>query len=164
MDLDYLLRDKIRQNDNGATTQSPYTPYLKKWVKLFLKDKEFNGFYCVAIIEIGKNFLIFMDEKGKIGMINISAVASVSEADTSKYKRLPELFNVQSKDVNMSSELFIGKVCDVKLRQEAWNFTKPGGIYGACIVSVTDDEVILKEQNEKLCTIMLSNVLFVKEW
>lgn len=165
VDLDYLLRDKLRQSDSKATAQSPYTAYLKKWVKLFLNDKEFNGFYCVAIIEIGNNFLIFMDEKGKMGMLNISAITSVSEADTSKYKELPELFNVQSEKNNVSSELFIGKACDVKLRQEAplLNFTKPGGIYNAHIVSITDNEIILKEQNEKLCTITLSNVLFIKE-
>ena len=52
VDLDYLLRNKTKESSIKSEQQeiSPYTQYVGKWVKVFLKDKEFNGFYCIAII------------------------------------------------------------------------------------------------------------------
>lgn len=38
-------------------------PMLENGYKVFLKDREFNGFYCVALIAIQNTQLLFMDDK-----------------------------------------------------------------------------------------------------
>lgn len=165
VDLDYLLRDKIRDHNAKPMTLSPYTQYLKKWVKLFLNDKEFNGFYCIAIIEIGKDFLAFIDDKGKVGLLNVSTIASISEADTHKYKELPRLSNVPSEILENLPECFDGKLCTIRLRQENgfFNFKKPGAIPYAHISAITDSHITACDQTRKMCTVIPTDVLFIME-
>lgn len=162
VDLDYLLRDKLREHNAKPITQSPYTQYLKKWVKLFLNDKEFHGFYCIAIIEIGKDFLVLVDDKGKVGLLNISTIASISEADTRKYKELPQLPNVPSEILKTLPECFNGKLCTIRLRQEK-GFANQGAIPYVYINAITDSQITASEQNGKTCTVIPSDVLFIKE-
>ncbi len=162
VDLDYLLRDKLREHNAKPTTQSPYTQYLKKWVKLFLNDKEFHGFYCIAIIEIGKDFLAFIDDKGKVGMLNISAIASISEADTRKYKALPKLSSAPLEILKTLPECFNGKLCTIRLRQEQ-GFANQRAIPCAHIDAITDSQITASDQNGKKCTVIPSDVLFIME-
>lgn len=166
VNLDYLLRDKLRDHNTKPVTQSPYAQYLKKWVKLFLNDKEFHGFYCIAIIEIGKDFLAFIDDKGKVGMLNISTIASVSEANTRKYKELPNLSNTPTEILETLPECFDGKLCTIRLRQEisgSHNFTKLGAISYVHINVVTDRQITVSDQHQKTCTVIPSDVLFIME-
>ncbi len=164
VDLDYLLRDKLQEHNSKSITPSPYAQYLQKWVKLFLNDKEFHGFYCVAITEIGKDFLAFIDDKGKVGLLNISAITSVSEADTRKCKALPKLSNAPSEILKTLPKCFDGKLCTIRLRQEkGFGFTKQGAIPYVHINAITDSQITASEQNGKMCTVIPSDVLFIKE-
>lgn len=164
VDLDYLLRDKLQEHNTKPITQSPYIQYLQKWVKLYLNDKEFHGFYCIAIIEIGKDFLAFIDDKGKVGLLNITCIVSISEADTHKYKTLPQLSNAPSEILETLPKCFDGKLCTIRLRQEkGFGFTKQGALTCVRINAITDNQITASEQNEKMCTVIPSDVLFIKE-
>lgn len=162
VDLDYLLRDKLREHNAEPITQSPYIQYLKKWVKLYLNDKEFNGFYCIAIIEIGKDFLAFIDDKGKVGLLNIICITSISEADTHKYKALPKLSDAPSEILKTLPKCFDRKLCTIRLRQEA-GFTKQGALSSVHINAITGNQITASEQNGKMCTVIPSDVLYIKE-
>ena len=158
VDLDYLLRDKHRDYNAG----SPYAQYLQKWVKIFLRDGEFHGFYCVAIIEIGKEFLVFLDDKGKAGLLNISAIASISEADSRKYRELPELSNVPSEILKTLPECFGGKVCTIRFRREKGG-AKQSAIPGVHIDAITDSRVTARGRDGETYTVYTLDVLFIKE-
>ena len=76
VNLDYLLRD-IKEKHNEENKQeevSLYASYVGKWLQVFLKDREFNGFYCVALIAIQNTQLLFMDDKGKSILLDISSI------------------------------------------------------------------------------------------
>lgn len=91
-DLDYLLRNKApKTNVKQAASASICTPYLGKWVKIFFNDQKFQGLYCIAAVAEEENFLLFIDAKGKRGLLNISAISSIMDADKEKYKKLPKL-------------------------------------------------------------------------
>lgn len=99
-DLDYLLRDKAKKmNVEQIGSTSVCAPYLGKWVKVFLNDREFNGLYCIAIVAEVKSFLLFIGDKGKRGLLNISAISSITDADKEKYKELPK---IPSEDVPLN--------------------------------------------------------------
>lgn len=164
VDLDYLLRDKLQDHNAKPTTPTPYTQYLQKWGKIFLDDREFHGFYCVAIIEIGKDFLAFLDDNGKVGLLNVSAITSVSEADTRKYKAFPKLSNAPSEILKTLPKCFDGKLCTIRLRQEKGiGFTTQGALTCVHINAITDSQITASDQNGKMCTVLPSDVLFIKE-
>lgn len=162
VDLDYLLRDKSRDHTAKSISQSPYTQYLKRWVKLFLNDKEFHGFYCVAIIEIGKDFLVFIDDKGKVGLLNISTITLISEADIRKYKELPPLSDTPTEILSSLPECFDGKLCTIRLRQEKGSI-KRVAIASVHINSISDAQITASDQNGNMCTVNLSDILFIME-
>lgn len=166
VDLDYLLRDKREDHKARPTRKSPYAQYLRKWVKLFLKDKEFHGLYCIAILEIGEDFLGFIDDKGKMGLINASAIASISEADTEQYKALPELSTASSEMLKTLPDCFAGKLCTIRLRQiigGSFHFTKPGAMAYVQINTISDSQITVRDQNGKICTVLPSDVLLIME-
>lgn len=69
VDLDYLMRDKTATAEDCSVQReiSSYESYVGKWVRIFLKDREFNGLHCVALVSIQKSYLIIMNDKGKLG-------------------------------------------------------------------------------------------------
>lgn len=161
--LDYLLRDKSDTPEEGSNKEeiSPYTPYIGKWAQIFLWDKEFQGFYCIAILEIRKSWLIFMDDKGKLGLLNEASVRSMSDlADKKRPKKLPDLSCQE--DLNNLESCFSGKKFAIKLTQDR-GFTKPGGFWSVTVESTSDDAVTVCDKKGCKHTVRWSDVLFMKE-
>lgn len=162
--LDYLLRDKSATPEEGSNQEetSLYTPYIGKWVQVFLRDKEFQGFYCIAILEIRKSWLIFMDNKGKWGLMNEASVRSMSNlADNKMPKKLPDL-SCQGELSNLDS-CFSEKKFAIKLTQDRTGFTKPGGFWSVTVESTSDDAVTVCDKKGCKHTVKWSDVLFMKE-
>lgn len=161
--LDYLLRDKsaTTEEENNQEETSLYTPYIGKWVQVFLRDKEFQGFYCIAILGICKFWLIFMDDKGKLGLLNEASVRSMSDlADNKKPKKLPDLSC--QKDLSDIDNCFSGKKFVIKLTQDR-GFTKPGDFWSVMVESTSDDAVTVCDKKGCKHTVRWSDVLFMKE-
>lgn len=168
--LDYLLRDKSDTLGVGSDQEetSPYTPYVGKWVQIFLRDNEFQGFYCIAILGIRKSWLIFMDDKGKLGLLNEASVRSMSDlADNKKPKKLPDLSCQE--DSNNFDSCFSGKKFVIKLTQDSFislfgtGFTKPGGFWSVTVESASDDAVTVCDKKGCKHTVRWTDVLFMKE-
>lgn len=162
--LDYLLRDQklISQEEITEAKHSPYISYVGKWVQVFLNDREFNGFYCVALICIQKSFFIFMDEKRKLILIEQSSIRSISEFEksTSKLPTIPKQETVAYIDA-----YFLKKKCDLKLKQEnpIWGYNKPGGFYSILFENISDNIITIQDVNGNRQSIKLADVLFIKE-
>ena len=169
VNLDYLLRDKTIEIDTkiGDAKEFIDIPYVGRWVKIFLKDKEFNGFYRIALIDIRKSNLMFMDDKGKKGLLDLSSVVSISDADIYKNKKqLEKLPPIQDQELSSEHNLlnyFIEKSCNIKLKQEQMGFTKPGGFYAVNIKSITDETITVLDVHGSRSTLKLSDILFIKE-
>jgi transcriptional regulator with XRE-family HTH domain len=60
VNLDYLLRDinDTPHEDKMQEHLFSFGSYIGKWLQIFLKDKEFNGFYCVGLISIQNTQLL----------------------------------------------------------------------------------------------------------
>ena len=86
VNLDYLLRDmnEVHNAYDKQEQTSPYAPYIGKWLQVFLKDKEFNGFYCVGLIAIQNTQLLLMDDRGKSILVDTSSVNSISNFTNEK--------------------------------------------------------------------------------
>lgn len=169
VDLDYLLRDKIKENSikSERQTTSIYAQYIGKWVKVFLKDKEFNGFYCIAIIAIRNSYMLFMNDKGKQGLLDMTTITSMSVYDDHKHKKKLEKFKTIPKQ-EISDDLlnhFMGKSCDVKLKQAQpfLSFTKPGGFYAVSLICILDNGITVLDTKGEQHTIKLTDILFIKE-
>lgn len=170
VNLDFLLRDKsdtLQEKIEQEETVS-YMPYVGKWVQVFLNDKEFQGFYCIALIAIWKSYLFFMDDKGKHGLLNEVAVRSISEFSNGK-KPKREFPNPSCREEVCNTNYFLGKKCEIRLRQEGFisllgtGFVKPGGFYSATIESISHDAVNVLDQHDCKHTVKLADVLFIKE-
>ena len=115
VDLDYLLRNKTKESSIKSEQQeiSPYTQYVGKWVKVFLKDKEFNGFYCIAIIAIKNSYMLFMDDKGKQGLLDMTTITSISGYNDHKHKKqLEKLPSIPRLELNGDLlNYFMEKLC-----------------------------------------------------
>lgn len=168
VDLDYLMRDKITTKEDHSVQReiSPYESYVGKWVQVFLKDREFNGFYCVALVTIQNSNLVIMNDKGKLGLIDGYSVSTISDfADKKKRMKLPPIPNKES--IEDISNYLVGKKCDVRLKQNnlLWGlgFNKPGGFYSVTIESISNDEVSAYDLNKCMHTARLSDILYIKE-
>lgn len=163
-DLDYLLRDKTRNFKMEQTSLvSNYTPYLKQWVKIFLNDREFHGFHCIAVVsEIG-NYLLFIDNKGKKGLLNLSAISSIGDADTKKYKALPKIPSVNS-DLNLTN-YFADVKCNLRKRQQhPFSVTKPTGFYSAAVNEINEEKIAVQDTAQnKTYTIAANELLYIIE-
>lgn len=78
----------------------------------FLKDREFNGLYCVALVSIQKSYLIIMNDKDKLGFIDGYSVSTISDfVDKKKQMKLPPIPSKESiKDIG---NYLVGKRCDL---------------------------------------------------
>lgn len=166
VNLDYLLRDmnEVHNADNKQKQPSPYAPYIGKWLQVFLKDKEFNGFYCVGLIAIQNTQLLLMDDNGKHILMDISSVNSISNFTNEKQiKKLPAL--PSNENITDVSYYFINKKCDVKFKQEhpLLGFNKPGGFYSVLVMSISDEIVTVHDIKDRKHTFKMSDVLFIKE-
>lgn len=162
VDLDYLMRDKITEEHSVQREISPYESYVGKWVRVFLKDREFNGFYCVALVTIQNSELVIMNDKGKLELIDGYSVSSISDfADKKKQMKLPSIPSKES--IEDISNYFAGKKCDVRLKQAGVGFNKPGGFYSVIVESISNDKVIVNDLNECKHTARLSDILYIKE-
>ena len=103
VDLDYLMRDKTATAEDCSVQReiSSYESYVGKWVRIFLKDREFNGLHCVALVSIQKSYLIIMNDKGKLGFIDGYSVSTISDfVDKKKQMKLPPIPSKESiKDI-----------------------------------------------------------------
>ena len=97
-----------------------------------------------------------------MGLLNISAIASISEADTRKYKVLPKLSSAPLEILKTLPECFNGKLCTIRLRQEKGSANQ-GAIPYVHIDAITDSQITASDQNGKMCTVIPSDVLFIME-
>lgn len=168
VDLDYLMRDKTATAEDCSVQReiSSYESYVGKWVRIFLKDREFNGLHCVALVSIQKSYLIIMNDKGKLGFIDGYSVSTISDfVDKKKQMKLPPIPSKESiKDIG---NYLVGKRCDVRLKQNnlllGLGFNKPGGFYSVTIENISNVEVIACDLNKCKYTSRLSDVLYIKE-
>jgi len=166
VNLDYLLRD-ISDTPHKAQKQertSSYTPYIGKWLQVFLKDKEYNGFYRVGLIAVQATKLLFMDDKGRAVLIDMTSVRTISElTDEKQTRKLPEVSAGEA--ISNVRDHFIGKKCDIKLKQEQplFGFNKPGGFYSVLVAGISDEAVIAQDMKGNKHIIKMSEVLFFKE-
>ncbi len=166
VDLDYLMRDKTATAEDCSVQReiSSYESYVGKWVRIFLKDREFNGLHCVALVSIQKSYLIIMNDKGKLGFINGYSVSTIS--DFVDKKKQMKLLPIPSKEsIGDIRNYLVGKKCDVRLKQNnlLLGFNKPGGFYSVIIESISNDAVIVYDLNECKHTSRLSDVLYIRE-
>lgn len=161
-DLDYLLRDRLTESARESKVPSPFIPYLKTWVKIYLKDREFHGFYCVAIIEAGEEFLAFVDDRNSMGLLNSACIASITEADTHAYKALPNLADVPGDVLQTLPACFDGKLCTVRLRQEPGS-SKQRALPGAYVTAIDANQITVCAQDGRRSTVFLSDVLYIQE-
>ena len=127
-----------------------------------MKDREFNGLHCVALVSIQKSYLIIMNDKGKLGFIDGYSVSAISDfAD--KKKQLKLLPIPSKKSIGDIRNYLVGKKCDVRLKQNNLRFNKPGGFYSVIIESISNDEVIVYDLNKCKHTSGLSDVLYIRE-
>ena len=164
--LDYLLRDisDAPHEDQEQEQESLYAPYIGRWLQVFLKDKEFNGFYCVGLIAIQNTQLLLMDDQRKAVFIDTTSVRAISElADEKQTKRLPII--PAGETMPRVRDYLIGKKCDIKLRQDhpLLGFNKPGGFYSVWIASLSDEAVIAQDMQGNKHMIKMSDILFIKE-
>ena len=166
VNLDYLLRD-IKEKHNEENKQeevSLYASYVGKWLQVFLKDREFNGFYCVALIAIQNTQLLFMDNKGKSILLDISSISTIS--DFCKKKRTEKLPTIPTcETITDFKNYFLNKKCAIKLKQEQalLAFNKPGGFYSVWVRSISDESIIVDDMANRKCIIKTTDVLFIKE-
>ena len=166
VNLDYLLRD-IKEKHNEENKQeevSLYASYVGKWLQVFLKDREFNGFYCVALIAIQNTQLLFMDDKGKSILLDISSISTIS--DFYKKKRNETLpTSPTCETIPDFKNYFLNKKCDIKLKQEQalLAFNKPEGFYSVWVRSISDKSIIVDDMANRKCIIKTTDVLFIKE-
>ena len=65
------------------------------------------------------------------------------------------------------SNYFVGKKCDVRLKQDnlllGIGFNKPGGFYSVIVESISNDKVIVNDSHKCKHTARLSDILYIKE-
>ena len=156
--LDSLLRD-TDSKPAPKTAGFSYANYIGKWVQLFLKDREFHGFYRVAIVAISQPLLLFMDDKGQYGLLQENSIRSISCLPVEQTP-LPPIPKRREK----ISDFLIGKTCEVRLKQEEpFSYAKPGDFYPATLYSIADGVIAFHDAHSSRSTVMLSDVLFIKE-
>jgi transcriptional regulator with XRE-family HTH domain len=174
---DFLLFDNIDKyaapilNENDKQIEKPtennnlYRNFLGKWVKIFFNDKEFQGFYQIAVIAINNEYILFKNIKGKKGILTIENIQSISEADiykkTKDHKKIPEIVLEDAYDNNNLLKTFIGNHCQVHFTCKSL-FTFPQGIYDATVNTVTEDNILV-EYNDKTSVIMTKQLLTLIE-
>lgn len=162
-DLDYLLRDKAKKmNVEQIGSTSVCAPYLGKWVKVFLNDREFNGLYCIAIVAEVKSFLLFIGDKGKRGLLNISAISSITDADKEKYKELPK---IPSEDVPLNlADYFTNMKCNLKKRQQLpFSVVKPISLCSVTIDEINAEKIVVHDKKSKTYTVAATEMLYIME-
>ena len=168
VDLDYLLRDKSlkAQDYNTQKGISFSESYIGKWVRIFLKDQEFQGFHCVTLVAMYNSFLIIMDDKGKLGMIDGDSVNTIMDfANEKKIMKLPAIPDRETvKDI---CSYLVNRKCDVRLKQDnsvlGLGFKKPGGFYSVTVESISNDEIIVHDLDKRKQAARLSDILYIKE-
>lgn len=162
-DLDYLLRDKAQKmNVEQIGSTSVCAPYLGKWVKIFLNDREFQGLYCIAIVAEVENFLLFIGDKGKRGLLNISAISSITDADKEKYKELPK---IPSEDVTLNlADYFTDMKCNLKKRQQLpFSVVKPISFCSVTIDEINTEKIVVHDKKGKTYTVAATEMLYIME-
>ena len=166
VNLDYLLRDmnEVHNAYDKQEQTSPYAPYIGKWLQVFLKDKEFNGFYCVGLIAIQNTQLLLMDDRGKSILVDTSSVNSIS--NFTNEKQIEKLQAIPSNEtITVVGYYFIKKKCDIKFKQEhpLLGCNKPGGFYSVLVMSISDEIITVHDVKNRRLTFKMSDVLFMKE-
>lgn len=166
VNLDYLLRDVSGppHEDKKQEPASSYSPYIGKWLQVFLKDREFNGFYRVGLIAVQKTQLLFADDQCRAVLIDGTSVCTVSElTDEKQIKKLPLIPGAET--VPNVRDYFTDKKCDIKLKQEQplFGFNKPGGFYSVLVAGISDEAVIAQDAKGNKHMIKMSDVLFIRE-
>lgn len=163
---DCLLRDTTNTNSNEKKAEQtfPYTQYIGKWAQVFLKDKEFNGFYCIALVAIRDSQLLFVDDKCKAILITASSISTISNFTMKKQmKKLPPIPDGET--IADAGNYFINRKCDIKMKQEhpLFGFNKPGGIYSVLVDCISADAVTAHNLDGGSHTVKMADVLFIKE-
>jgi transcriptional regulator with XRE-family HTH domain len=137
---------------NGSSHKNWIKPYLGRWVKIFLDDKIFQGFYQVFVKAMNEEYLLIEDSDGLVGLISFDKIESISDADIyrnqNKLAKLPRLTSqVVSEDWNPINE-FIGCECMIHLVCNSI-FSMPQGYYNAIIEDSTTENVLIRRKQEK---------------
>jgi len=162
--LDYLMRDTIVDGNNSMHGESKniYKIFVGKLVNIFLKDKEFQGLYQVAVTAVNDRYVLF-EEKSKMGVLKIFDIKSISDTDADKRKleKMQPIITKEMLDDDNPYQQFVGKCCNIRLKCNTL-FTTAQGFYHAEISSVTEDGIIVA-QKEKMSAIKISDVLMIIE-
>lgn len=133
-------------------------------MQVFLKDKEFNGFYCIALVAIQDSQLLFVDDKCKAILIAATSISTISNFTKEKQmKKLPPIPDGET--IADVGDCFINRTCDIKMKQEhpLFGFNKPGGFYSVLIDCISADAATAHNLDGGSHTIKMADVLFIKE-
>lgn len=166
VNLDDLLRDTRDPPHEAKKPEQAfsYTPYIGKWLQVFLRDKAFHGFYRVGLIAVQNTRLLLMDDKRKAIFVDTASVRTISTlTDEKQIKKLPII--PAGETVSDIRDYFIGKKCDIKLKQAQplFGFNKPGGFYSVLVTKLSDAVVTAQDTKGDPHMIMLSDILFIRE-
>ncbi|WP_160686655.1 helix-turn-helix transcriptional regulator [Clostridium sp. C2-6-12] len=172
---DYILNDEITNSNSTLTTQNidytssidnitynTYKDFIGRWVKILLDDRAYGGLYQVAIHAVKKDFIIFEDTKGKIGIVRIDKIASISDSyiyDKAN-KKIPPI-TLNDKSVQQSLKYFEGKHCQLHLVCKSL-LSHPQGYFDALVEKLSDDEILINI-NQKKSMIRLEKLLVMVE-
>lgn len=145
VDLDYLLRDEIenRAVPNQSIAGNPYLGFLGQWVTLSLYEKDISAIKLAAIKAMNDDYIVF-ERGGKIGIMGISNIKTISKAMISEKKaeKLPAISTFELNNTDNPYGLIKGKPCTIKLKQgNNTIFSNAAAFIGAKIVGITDENL-----------------------
>ena len=129
-----------------------YKQFVGKWVKIFLDEQSFGGFYQVAIIAMDEKFLLFQNTDSTIGIVTVKNIKTITEADIYRRKKNPDdipkiTLKTVPEDYNMLN-YFVVRNCKIHLECKSL-FRSPGGFYNAVISDVSEDSILVTYKNQK---------------
>lgn len=167
---DLKLDDKKSKSDTDNIDERKetvwYEQFLGKWVKVFLDDESFGGFYEIAIIAIDQEYLMFHNTKDQLGIVSIRNIKSISEADIySRRKKAEDIPTISLRtfpDGYNMLQYFVGKQCKIHLECKSL-FRSPGSFYKSEISDITEDSILITYKKQK-SVIKKNRILAIIEW
>ena len=161
-----VINEKSNEIDKEKKEHDWYKHFLGKWVKIFLDDQSFGGFYQIAIIAIDETFLLFQNTDSSIGIVTVRNIKTITEADIYRRKKnqddIPKIsLKTVPEGYNML-KYFIGRKCKIHLECKSL-FRSPGGFYNAVISDVSEDSILVTYKNQK-SVIKTDRLLTLMEW
>lgn len=106
--------------------------------------------------------LLFVDDKRKAILVEVSSVNSISNFTKAKRKFPPIPDGRTIVDVG---GYLTSKKCDIKLKQQnpLLDFNQPGGFYSVSVEHISPDAVTARGLNGETITAQMNDVLFIQE-